>query len=179
MITAAIKSADWSIQRNGTYLLLQVSERDARAVCEAISAGGEFVAEIKKASRKRSMTANGYLWALCDQISAKLAKSGLAISPVDVYRKHVKIGGVREYFAVKEAAVERTKERWEKRGTGWFVEIVDDCKIIGCKKICLYYGSSTYTTEEMQRLLTSVVQEAQDLGIQTLTGAELALLKEG
>ncbi|MBQ8382039.1 MAG: hypothetical protein IJX47_02410 [Clostridia bacterium] len=179
MITAAIKGADWSIQKSGTYLILHVSERDARAACEAISAGGEFVAEIKKPSRKRSLDANNYLWALCDQISASLARDGLAISTDEIYRKHVRIGGVREVYAVDSRAVDRTIERWGKCGKGWFAEVVDGCKIPRCTRLCFYFGSSTYTTEEMQRLLTSVVQEAQDLGIETLTGAELALLREG
>lgn len=179
MITATIKGADWSIQKSGTYLILQVSERDARAACEAISAGGEFVAEIKKPSRKRSLTANGYLWTLCDQISARLARDGLAISPLEIYRKHIRVAGVRECYAVDARAADRTIERWEKNGDGWFVDVIDNCKIAGCKKLCFYYGSRVYTVEEMQRLLTSVVQEAQDLGIETLTGAELALLREG
>lgn len=179
MITVSIKGADWSIQKSGTYLILNVSERDARAACEAISAGKDLVAEIKKPSRKRSLTANGYLWTLCDQISARLAQDGLAIAPDEVYRKHVRIGGVREYIAVADKAADRTLQRWSARGIGWFGEIVDGCKIKGCTKLCLYYGSSAYTVEEMNRLLTSVVQEAQDLGIETLTGAELALLKEG
>lgn len=179
MITATIKGADWSIQKSGTYLILQVSERDARAACEAISAGGEFVAEIKKPSRKRSLTANGYLWALCDQISARLARDGLAISQLEIYRKHIRVAGVRECYAVDARAVNRSIERWGKNGKGWFVDVIDNCKIAGCKKLCFYFGSSVYNVEEMQRLLTSVVQEAQDLGIETLTGAELALLKEG
>jgi hypothetical protein len=58
------------------------------------------------------------------------------------------------------------------------VDFIPGKEIKGCKKVCLYYGSSTYDTAEMSRLLGSVIQEAQDMGIETLTESERALLYE-
>ena len=42
----------------------------------------------------------------------------------------------------------------------------------------VYMGSSEMNTSEMARLIDGVVQEAQALGIETMTPSELALLKE-
>ena len=42
----------------------------------------------------------------------------------------------------------------------------------------LYYGSSTYDSAQMSRLIDLVVQECQAQGIETKTPEELALLKE-
>ena len=61
---------------------------------------------------------------------------------------------------------------------GWFTERVDDCKIPGCVKICVYYGSSSYDTKEMSRLIDSVIQEAKDIGIEVLSERELQLIKD-
>ena len=44
--------------------------------------------------------------------------------------------------------------------------------------IRLYYGSSTYNTKQMSRLLDAVIADCKEQGIDVATPAELALLKE-
>ena len=68
-------------------------------------------------------------------------------------------------------------DAWESRGIGWFAEIVDECKIDKCKKVCLYYGSSTYDTKEMSRLIDSIIQDAESVGVRVENPAEIDLLK--
>ena len=41
----------------------------------------------------------------------------------------------------------------------------------------LYYGSSTYDTQQMSLLIDHIVQDAKALGIETMTPAELEALK--
>ena len=41
----------------------------------------------------------------------------------------------------------------------------DDSKLQGYKRVRLYYGSSTYDTKEMSRLLDYLVDEAQQMGL--------------
>lgn len=48
-----------------------------------------------------------------------------------------------------------------------------------CVSVCAYYGSSTYDTAQMSRLIDLVVQECRQQDIETLTERELSLLKEG
>ena len=166
----------------GAWVSFQVpTPVEARGICESMTQGERYIAEIKKFRKKRSKNANDYLWELCTQMSEALAQSYLYVSKEDIYRKHIRIAGVCEYFAVHDKGVDRFIRSWDDKGIGWFAEVVDFIpgkEIEGCKKVCVYYGSSTYDTAEMHRLLGSVIQEATDMGINVLTESERSLLYE-
>ena len=177
-----VKNPRWMMDTTGAWVSFQVpTPVEARGICESMTQGEKYIAEIKKFRKKRSKNANDYLWELLTQMSQALADSYLYMSKEDIYRKHIKIAGRCDYVAVPERAVESLIKGWDDKGIGWFAEVVDFIpgkEIEGCKKVCLYYGSSTYDTAEMSRLLGSVIQEAQDMGIETLTESERALLYE-
>ena len=171
----------WMMDSDGAWVSFMVpSPVEARAICESMKPGERYTAEIKKFRKKRSKNANDLLWELCTQISLRLAWSKLYISKEEVYRKHIKQAGVCDFVAVPENAVESLMAGWSKNGTGWFAEVVDFIpgkEIQGCKKVCLYYGSSSYDTAEMSRLIGSVIQEAQDMGIEIMSESDRALLE--
>lgn len=171
----------WMMDSDGAWVSFRVpTPTEARCICESMKPGERYNAEIKKFRKKRSRNANDFLWELCTQISERLSWSKLYVSKEDVYRSHIKSAGRCEFVAVPDKAVESLMAGWSKNGTGWFAEIVDFIpgkEIQGCKKVCLYYGSSTYDTAEMSRLLGSVLQQAQDLGIQTMSESDRALLE--
>lgn len=50
----------------------------------------------------------------------------------------------------------------------------DGCRVV----IRAYYGSSVYDTKRMSRILDAVIQDAKEMGIETLGERELSLLKE-
>lgn len=119
--------------------------------------------EIKKASKKRSRDANAFAWVLIDRISEK---TGVAKS--EVYKQMIcEIGGVSETVCVRDKAVKRLREGWEKNGLGWQTKTMPS-KIPGCTNVVLYYGSSTYDTAQMSRLIDLLIQEAEQQGIPTL-----------
>ena len=175
-----IQNPRWMMDTTGAWVSFQVpSPVEARGICESMTQGEIYTAEIKKFRKKRSKNANDYLWELLTQMSKALASSHLYVSKEEIYRKHIKIAGRCDYVAVPERAVDSLIKGWNEKGIGWFAEVVDFIpgkEIEGCKKVCLYYGSSTYDTLEMSHLLGSVIQEAQDMGIETLTDSERALL---
>ena len=177
-----VQNPRWMMDTTGAWVSFQVpSPVEARGICESMTQGERYIAEIKKYRKKRSKNANDYLWELLTQMSKALADSYLYVSKEDIYRKHIKIAGRCDYVAVPERAVNSLIDGWKDKGVGWFAEVVDFIpgkEIDGCKKVCLYYGSSTYDTAEMSRLLGSVIQEAQEMGIETLTESERALLYE-
>lgn len=177
-----VENPKWMIDATGVWVSFQVPNPTiARGICEKLKQGVRYILDIKKFTKKRSTRANDYLWELCTQISIALAESHLYVSKEDIYRKHIKIAGRCDFVAVPDRAVESLLDGWDGKGIGWFGEVVDFIpgkEIEGCKKVCLYYGSSTYDTAEMSRLLGSVIQEAQDMGIDTLTDSERALLYE-
>ncbi len=177
-----VQNPRWMMDTTGAWVSFQVpTPTEARGICESMTQGERYIAEIKKFRKKRSKNANDYLWELCTQMSKALAQAYLYVSKEDIYRKHIKIAGRCDYVAVPDRAVDSLIEGWKDKGIGWFAEVVDFIpgkEIDGCKKVCLYYGSSTYDTAEMHRLLGSVIQEATDMGINVLTESERALLYE-
>lgn len=122
--------------------------------------------EAKKISRKRSMDANRFCWALCSDIGKALTPP---VDKEEIYRRAIRAVGV--YTAVKVVLwdVQTLTERWTAHGTGWFVDIVDDAGM-GRKLVHLYYGSSTYTTQEMSLLIDWLVDQAEQMGIKIPLG---------
>lgn len=59
-------------------------------------------------------------------------------------------------------------------GTGWPTEEVDYQKDGDGIVVRAYYGSSTYNSKQMCRIIDMAVQDAKSLGIETLTPDELA-----
>lgn len=126
--------------------------------------------EVKRWRKKRSLDANAYAWVLIDKIA-----QATGVPKTEVYRQAIReIGGVSDIVAVPDNAVDKFREGWSKQGIGWQTEILDSKP--GYKRIVVYYGSSTYDTQQMAALIDSLVQEAQALGIETLPPAEIARL---
>lgn len=83
----------------------------------------------------------------------------------DVYRKAIRDVGEYEPLPIKAEAVDLFQRRWAEKGTGWFADVIDDSKIPGYKLVFAYYGSSTYDTAAMSRLLDYIVQDARNMGL--------------
>lgn len=128
--------------------------------------------EIKEHKEKRSLDANGYCWVLCKKIADKLH-----ITKEEIYKKNIKEVGKYEVIPIKNEAIETFVNAWTGKGIGWICEILSKSKIDGYTNLIAYYGSSIYDSKEMSLLLDGIVQEAQNLGIETLTPDELANLK--
>ena len=127
--------------------------------------------KIDKYREKRSLDANAYFFVLCDKLSAKLN-----IPKEVIYRNAIKdIGGNSTIVCVKDVAVEKLCASWCKNGLGWQTDTMPS-KIDGCTNVILYYGSSTYDTAQMSRLISNIVEECHAQGIDTRTPDEIAEL---
>lgn len=125
--------------------------------------------EIKKASKHRSLSANNYAWVLIDQIAAKTG-----ISESDVYRNAIReIGGVSDYYGMKEAAYGSFCEMWTKDHLGRQVEIIPGSAKPGWINVRAWKGSSDFDSAQMARLIDSLIQDAEALGIGTVTDKEV------
>ena len=132
-----------------------------------------YTCELKEQHKKRSLDANAYFWVLAD----KLAEA-TRISKEDIYRHAIReIGGNSTTVCVRDRAAEKLCQGWEKNGLGWLADTFPS-KLPGCANVTLYYGSSTYDTKQMSRLIDNIVQDCQAVGIETLTPDKLALLVE-
>jgi hypothetical protein len=140
---------------------------------EIISKGKELAVEIKQYRQKRSLEANDYCWVICQKIAEVIRTT-----KEEVYKRAIRQVGQFEMLAVKAEAAEQFIKVWNARGLGWFAEQMDNCKIEGCAKIVAYYGSSVYDTRAMWILISEIVIEAKELGIETLPPDELERLKQ-
>ena len=118
--------------------------------------------EIKKRNPKRSRDANAMCWAMCHDIGKALRPP---LPKEEVYRKAIREVGEYEPLPIKAEAVETFQRRWAAKGTGWFAEVIDDSKLPGYKLVFAYYGSSTYDTAEMSRLIDYLVDDARQMGL--------------
>ena len=125
--------------------------------------------EIERKRKKRSNDANAYFFVLADKLAERLN-----IPKTEIYRNYIKeIGGVSEIVCVKNEAVDKLCKGWEHNGLGWQTDTIPS-KINGCTNVVLYYGSSTYNTEQMSRLINMIVEDCKVQGIETRTPDEIA-----
>lgn len=151
------------ISRNmdGTWNLGFKVKDDPRQIWSKFQ-GTPVDVDVKKHRKKRSLDANNFCWALCSDIGKALRPP---VSKEDVYRKAIRDVGVYEPLPIKEIALEAFKRRWEEKGTGWFVDVIDDSKLKGYKLVHAYYGSHSYDTKEMSILIDYLVDDAEQMGI--------------
>lgn len=132
--------------------------------------------DLKKYREKRSLDANGYCWVLCEKIAQEISKDGTITSKEDVYKDAVRNFGTFKPIIIEETAFEQFKNIWEKQGLGY--QIQETANKNKCVRVNCYYGSSSYNKKEMSRLIDSLVQEAQQLNIETKSPEEINSMLE-
>lgn len=131
--------------------------------------------EIKKAAKHRSLSANNYAWMLIDKIAEK---TGVPVS--EVYRNAIReIGGVSDYYGMKEAAYEAFCEVWTAGHLGRQVEIIPGSSRPGWINVRAWKGSSDFDSAQMARFIDSLVQDAESLGIGTVPASEVERMVTG
>jgi hypothetical protein len=161
-------------ESNHPELTLSLSLSKQEAITEVaelkgiLGKGKELTVEVKQYRAKRSLDANAYMWVLLTSMAAVLhtTKDELYLLMLERY-------GICTHIVVKPNVVDRVKTEWRT------VRELGEVKINGQTGIQLqcFFGSSTYDTKEMSVLIDGVVSEAKEMGVETLTPAELAGLK--
>jgi hypothetical protein len=125
--------------------------------------------EIREAPKKRSLNSNSYAWLLLDKLADKLHST-----KEDVYRQAISHVGVFDVIKIENPeALKRFKRIWRSNGEGWLTKTLDEQTVLA------YYGSSTYDTKQMARLIDYAVDECKEQGIETKPQWEIdAMLKE-
>ena len=128
--------------------------------------------EVKEHRKKRSLDANAYAWVLINKLAEVIR-----IPPEEVYRQAIRnVGGNSEVFPIKEGAADHFIRIWEAKGTGWPCVDLGPSKIPGYRNVMAYFGSSTYDTEQMSRLIDNLVQDCKALDIEVKSDEEIASL---
>lgn len=122
--------------------------------------------KIKKHREKRSLDQNAYCWKLINEIGNVLRKS-----KEEVYLQMLKDYGQSEIISILSSI--------NPKGYFKYYEIVGN-GIVNNKEFThykIFKGSSEFDSKEMSIFIDGVIQEAKQLGIQTLTPKQLAELK--
>lgn len=164
---------DLSRGLDGDYLLTVSTREDVRGLFEELREK-DLDVEVKKHREKRSLNANAYLWQLLTKLSEVLQGE----TKESLYLDYVRTSGPHKDFELTESEASTFRVAWEKLGTGWPTEQVDYSPDGERVVIRAYYGSSTYNTRQMSRLIDMVVEDCREQGIETMTERELSLLKE-
>lgn len=130
----------------------------------------ELDIEIQKHRERRSQSANGYAWVLIGKIAEKMHPP---LSKEEVYREMLKRYGQGAAISVlteKLTGVKRELDYCEEIGTG----TVNGKEFTHLR---MWVGSSKYDSREMWVFIQGIVEEAKDLGIETLTPEEIARME--
>lgn len=138
-----------------------------QGILERFNASFEY--EIKPYKEKRSLSANAIAWVYCDKLAEKLHST-----KEEIYRIAVANVGVFTEIKVADAeAAKRFKRIWQHNGVGWLTKTINETTIQA------YYGSSTYNTQEMARLIDFLQDECKRQGIETRPQEEIdSMLRE-
>lgn len=133
--------------------------------------------EIKECKKNRSKDANSMMWALINKVSEIMH-----IPPVEIYRGYIPdVPGNYRIFPVKPDDIKAWEKEWCHGHIGRMIEDMGPCRcsdLKGYHNVKSYLGSSEYTTDQFSRLLELVIQDCQQLGIDTLSEREKSLLLE-
>ena len=132
----------------------------------------DIEADIKKFREKRSLSQNAYAWTLITKIAQSVNPP---MNKEEVYIEMLKRygqGGIISVQKDKADDVIRAFDYYIPKGEG---------QINGKEflHLMVYVGSSQYDTKEMATFISGIVEEAKDLGIETLTPDEIARLRNG
>lgn len=167
------KLESFEINPDGTSYFI-ISSRAVNADEYEILTGCDVEFSLKKYHPKRSLEANRYMWELCTKIADKLSDDGELYSKEEIYRDAIRNYGVFDDHPMLYDGVEMIRELWKSKGIGWFTEIVDSLPDGDGYLVRCYHGSSEYNRKQMSRIINSLIQDCDALGIEHKTPAEIA-----
>ena len=168
-LTGKIQNMSVDFGTDKMVLTLMLNEKQSAAnMYQELKDTEKLSIKIGKHREKRSLDSNSYAWLLLGKLAEKLR-----LPREDIYRSYIKeIGGNSDLVCVQDKAVDNLRQGWSKNGVGWVTETMPS-KIEGCTNVLLYYGSSTYNTEQMSRLIDLIVNDCKAQGIDTRTPEEI------
>lgn len=173
------KIAGVSLSFDGRPLVtLELNERkSALDMVDALRSVDKLSVKLGKFREKRSLDANRYLWKLCTMIADKLSDDGDPHTKEEIYRKAIKAKGIcREQGELPLDFAKTSRTAWEMLGTGWITEQIDFEPDGDRVIVRYYYGSSTYNSKQLSRVIDWLLQECYQQGIEVKSNEEIRSL---
>lgn len=131
--------------------------------------------KITRRTQKRSLDANAYMWVLLDKLATE---TGIPVK--ELYFDQLRnVGGNMEVYCGVPKAIDALCADWETRGTFGYPYDRFPSKLDGCENVRLYYGSSTFDSATMGRMIDNIVALCKDFDIEVLPDDELKSLYGG
>lgn len=166
-------SKDYKSNKAKISVLLETKQLD---ILEQMKNDGKLNIRLKKYRKKRSLNANSYFWQLLQDLCELVE-----LDTVEEYKRRVKELGIFRQFKIETENIKTFEKMWTSQGIAWFCEIADTTYIgdTEFKIINAYYGSSSFNSKQMARLIDGVVQDCKVYNIETKPQEEInSLLKE-
>ena len=176
MVTTGIitdLSIDFETRKSKISLLLDTKDIEN---IEQLKNQDKLNIELKKYRKQRSNDANKYFWKLLSEYSEQKE-----VDTIEEYKERVKRLGIFRQFKIEKDNTSTFEKMWNAQGIAWFCEVLDTdfIKDTEFKIINAYYGSSSFNTKQMSRLINDLVEDCKQVGIETRPKEEIdALLKE-
>lgn len=171
------------VMRDRIVLHIALSKAEIRPLQKILNEIGtsghpeKFAAQIKRFRKKRSLDANAYYWVLVGEIAKAIGSTdiethnwllmdyGEPMRTADGDLKYILMRDDADYMRSIDTHVRPTDVVENRNGVTyrWFIQMK---------------GSRFYDTAEMARLIDGTVQEAKELGIETLTPDQLEEIKQ-
>lgn len=174
-LTGEIKDLSKDYKTDKPILQLVLNERDCLLSLEQLK-DIKLSIQVKKWRKKRSINANNYFWKLLSEYSEEKN-----VDTIEEYKERVKRLGIFRRFRIEDKDKKTFEIMWQDKGIAWFCETADTEYIgdIEFKIINAYYGSSSFNSKQMSRLINDLVEDCKEVGIETKPQAEIdSLLKE-
>lgn len=154
-----------------SFVVDKLTYSEKNHVRAALDGAGEALTLVlSKFRQKRSLNANNYAWALLQKLAEERGQT-----KEEVYREFIKQYGIFRPVTVNKEAAETLEYIWQKNGLGWVVE--ETGRTDESVDLLMYYGSSTYNTRQMSRLLDAIVDDCKQCGIETLPPEQIEEMK--
>lgn len=173
-LTGEIKDLSKDYKTDKPILQLVLNERDCFISLEELK-NIKLAIQVKKWTKKRSKNANNYFWELLSEYSEEKN-----VDAIEEYKERVKRLGIFRRFRIENKDIKTFEKMWTDRGIAWFCETADTEYMgeIEFKIINAYYGSSSFNSKQMSRLINDLVEDCKEVGIETKTPAEIKSLLE-
>ena len=122
--------------------------------------------KITKHRERRSLTSNAYAWVLITKIAQSMQPP---LNKNDLYVEMLKRYGQGDIVSIQKERLDnvlRAFDYYEFKGIG-------EVRGKEFHHYMVYVGSSQYNTKEMSVFIDGIVEEAKELGIETMTPDEL------
>lgn len=152
---AKIKDINRSLLDGKTTFTFETTSEYAAEELERLK-DADLRVSVKKYRKKRSLSANAMFWWCIGQISKETGEDKW-----NIYLSMLRQYGKFTYLCVTPSAVESVKKMWRE------CEEWNSLTINGKPAVQLlcYFGSSSYNSAEMARLIDGTIQEMKDLGL--------------